>query len=84
MQSTTKPVNVGDKVPLHQQRFTRGILVRAENARQVGEGTWELEIVSRDLTPAESTVLADLFPHSERQVEELLTREALLNAIVMR
>lgn len=62
----------------------RLIKIRAENVREdeEHEGHFFVEIPCAPMSEEESKMLARLFPHSERQVDILLQREAMLAAIV--
>lgn len=58
------------------------INVRAKEARKNEDGTWNLEIKARGLTPNEHSVLAELFPDLAEQAYALLDKQMLLDAIV--
>ncbi len=80
MISTTKPVAIGDKVPVR----TMTVAVRARDCREAKPGIWDIQIEARELTEKESDLLAELFPHSANAIDALLDKEALIGALVKR
>ncbi len=58
------------------------IHVRAIAVRDNNNGTFSLELPSREMTPMQRAVIADLFPNVSEKVYSLLSSEALLSAMV--
>lgn len=62
--------------------MTEMVFVMASSVVDFGSGLFGIQLPVRELSPSEAKLLRELFPHTERDVQSLLTREALLGAIV--
>ncbi len=58
------------------------IHLQAESATNNGDGTFTLQLRTRDLTDAEIRTLRSLFPHCDSELSAMFAKEALLQALV--
>jgi hypothetical protein len=70
--------------PTLKRRIMRMIVTLTgvlDEPRRNADGSWDIEIAAREITPGEHEVLSALFPDLESAVGRLLGKQAILNAI---
>jgi hypothetical protein len=70
------------KDPLKQETTETVVTIRAKRVNQIGMGdTYRVTLYTQPVAPIEYTMLARLFPHTEKIITQALQTEALLASI---